>query len=88
MSFYSDPSNYRRNKIKDELHLSNYATKSEVKKALCYGTSEFSKKVDLAGLKYVVDKSDLDKLKIVPVDLSKLSNVVKNDVIKILHIMN
>ena len=36
----------------------------------------------LAGLKTEVDKADVDKLKTVSVDLAKLSNVVKNDVVK------
>ena len=33
-------------------------------------------------LKSKVDKLDVDKLVIVPVDLSKLSDVVKNDVVE------
>ena len=37
---------------------------------------------NLAGIKTEVDKSDIDKLVPVPVDLSKLSDVVKNDVVK------
>ena len=36
----------------------------------------------MANLKTEVDKLDIDKLATVPVDLSKLSNVVKNDVIR------
>ena len=36
----------------------------------------------LAGLKTEVDKIDANKLKTVPVDLTNLSNVVKNDVVK------
>ena len=39
-------------------------------------------KQNLASLKTEVDKIDVDKLKTVPVDLSKLSNAVKNDVVK------
>ena len=39
-------------------------------------------KSSLAKLKAEVDKIDADKLKTVPVDLSKLSNVVNNDVVK------
>ena len=39
-------------------------------------------KTNLANLKAEVDKLDIDKLVPVPVDLSKLSNVVKNDVVK------
>ena len=40
-------------------------------------------KKNLANLKAEVDKLDIDKLVPVPVDLSKLSDVVKNDVVKI-----
>ena len=39
-------------------------------------------KTNLASLKTEVDKLDIDKLVPVPIDLSKLSNVVKNDVVK------
>ena len=38
-------------------------------------------KTHLANLKTEVDNLDLDKLKTVPADLSKLSNVVDNDVV-------
>ena len=41
-----------------------------------------SLKTNLANLKSEVNKLDIDKLKPVPTDLSKLSNVVKNDVVK------
>ena len=40
----------------------------------------FALKTNLAGLKYEVDKLDIDKLAPVPVGLSKRSDVVKNDV--------
>ena len=36
----------------------------------------------LAAFKTKVDKIDVDKLKTVPDDLAKLSNVVKNEVVK------
>ena len=39
-------------------------------------------KTKLAALKTEVDKIDTDKLKTVPADLAKLSNVTKNDVVK------
>ena len=42
----------------------------------------FALETNLAGLKYEVDKLDIDKLAPVPVGLSKLSDVVKNDVVK------
>ena len=44
--------------------------------------SSFASKTNLAGLKTEVDQIDADKLKTAPVDLAKLSNVVKNDVVK------
>ena len=40
-------------------------------------TSNFALKTNLANLKSEVDKIDVDKLKTAPVDLAKLSNVVK-----------
>ena len=47
-----------------------------------HDTSKLSAKSDLASLRAEVDKLDTDKLIPVPVDLSKLSDVVKNDVVK------
>ena len=62
--------------------LSNYAKKTDIKNISHVGTSSFALKTNLAALKTEVDKLDFDKLVPVPTDLSKLSNVVKNDVIK------
>ena len=62
--------------------LSNYATKDDIKNITHVDTSSFALKTNLANLKTEVDKLDVDKLTTVPVDLSKLSNVVKNDVVK------
>ena len=62
--------------------LSNYATETDIKKNLHVDTSSFALKSNLASLKTEVDKLDIDKLVPVPVDLSKLSDVVKNDVVK------
>ena len=45
-------------------------------------TSSFTLKTNLFTLKTEVDKLDIDKLASVPTDLSKLSNVVKNDIVK------
>ena len=42
----------------------------------------FALKTNLANLKNEVDKLDIDKLVPVPIGLSKLSNVVKNVVVK------
>ena len=44
--------------------------------------SSFALKTNLASLKTKVDKLDVEKLVPVPVDLSKLSNVVKNEIVK------
>ena len=44
--------------------------------------SSFATKTNLASLKTEVDKLDIDKLKPVPNDFAKLSNLVKNDVVK------
>ena len=62
--------------------LSNYAAKTDLKNAVHVDTSNFELKPNLASLKTEVDKLDIEKLASVPVDLSKLSDVVKNDVIK------
>ena len=68
--------------IKVKVDLSNYATKTDLKNVTHVDTSNFALKTNLANLKTEVDKLDADKLKTVPVDLSKLSNVAKNEVVK------
>ena len=45
-------------------------------------TSSFALKSNLASLKIELDILDIDKLVPVPVDLSKLCDEVKNDVVK------
>ena len=45
-------------------------------------TSSFVLKTNLANLKTEVDKLDIEKLAPVPVDLSKVNDVVENDVVK------
>ena len=62
--------------------LSNYATKADIKNISYVDTSSFTLKTNLANLKTEVDKLDINNLAPVPVDLSKLSDVVKNDVVK------
>ena len=68
--------------IKVKIDLSNYAAKADIKNISHVDTSSFALKTNLANLKSEVDKLDIDKLKPVPTDLSKLNNVVKNDVVK------
>ena len=68
--------------IEVKVDLSNYAAKTDLKNVTHVDTSSFALKTNLASLKTEVDKLDIDKLAPVPVDLSKLSDVVKNDVVK------
>ena len=68
--------------INVKVDLSNYATKADIKNISHVDTSSFALKTNLASLKTEVDKLDIDKLVPVPVDLSELSDVSKNDVVK------
>ena len=68
--------------INVKVDLSNYATKADIKNISHVDTSSFALKTNLANLKTEVDKLDIDKLVPVPVDLSKLSDIVKNDAVK------
>ena len=64
--------------INVKVDLSDYATKTDLKKAIGVGTS----KSDIASLKPEADKLDIEKLETVPVDMSKLSSVVNNEFVK------
>ena len=68
--------------INVKVDLSNYATKGDIKNITHVDTSSLALKTNVAILKNKVDKVDIDKLVPVHVDLSKLSDVVKNDVTK------
>ena len=68
--------------INVKVDLSNYASKADDKNITHIDTSSFALKTNLANLKTEVDKLGIDKLVPVPADLSKLSNVVNNDVVK------
>ena len=68
--------------INVKVDLSNYATKADIKNISHVDTSSFALKTNLANLKTEADKLDIDKLVPVPVHLSKLSDLVKNDVVK------
>ena len=70
------------NNVKVELDLTNYATKTYLKNITHVDVSSFASKTNLAALKAKVDKIDVDKLKTTPIDLDRLSNLVKNDVVK------
>ena len=88
MSQYFSPYRSSGRNIKVELDLSSYATKVDLKSVTHVDVSSFTSKANLANLKTKVDKMDIDKLTPVPNDLAKLSNVVKNDVVKRLNITN
>ena len=82
MSTYYPPYKSSSQNIKVELDLANYATKTDLKNIPHVDVSSYASKTNLAALKSEVDKIDVDKLKTTPADLAKLSNVVKNDVVK------
>ena len=81
--FPKPPSDYKNIKVK--VDLTNYVTKKDINDIAHVYTSNFALKTNLANLKTKVDKLDIGKLVPVPLDLSKLSNVVKNDVFKKLY---
>ena len=68
--------------INVKVDLSDYVTKTDLKNVAHVDISSFALKTNLANLKTEVDKLDIDKLAPVPVELSKLSDAVKSDVVK------
>ena len=62
--------------------LYSYKTKSDFKNVIGVDISEFAKNADLVSLKFNVEELDIGKLKIVPVDLIKLCNVITNYVVR------
>ena len=82
MTAYYPPYKSSNNNVKVELDLTNYATKTDLKNITHVDVSSFASKTNLAALKTEVDKIDADKLKTTPIDLDRLSNLVKNDVLK------
>ena len=67
--------------INAKVDLLNHAGKADIKNISHVDTSSFSLKSSLANLKTEADKLDIDKVVLIPVDLSKLCDV-KNDVVK------
>ena len=82
MSTYYPPHKNSSSNIKVELDLTKYAKKTDLKNITHTDVSSFATKTNLAALKTKADKIDVGKLKTVPDDLAKLSNVVKNEVVK------
>ena len=68
--------------INVKVDLSNCASKTDLKDATGVDTSNFALKSNLASLKTEVDKLDIEKLVLIPIDLSKLSDLAENDVVK------
>ena len=64
------------------------ATETDWKNVTHVDTSRFALKTNLASLKTEFDKLGIDKLAPVPADLSKLRDVVTNDVVKKLYMIN
>ena len=79
--FYPEPYEQFGGDINVTVDLSNYETKTDLKNVTHNHTSSFALK-KIANLKTEVDKLDIDKLVPVPIELSKLSNVVKINVVK------
>ena len=75
--YFPKPLRSFRRTINVKVDLSNYATKADVKNISHVDTSSFALKTNLANL-----KGEVNQLVPVPVDLSKLSDVVKNGVVK------
>ena len=82
MSQYFPPYRSFGGNVKVELDLSSYETKTGLKIVTHVDVSSFALKSNLASLKTEVEKLDIDKLVPVPTELSKLSDVVKNGVVK------
>ena len=80
--FYPKPYEPFGRDINVTVDLSNYTPKNDLKNVTHNDTSSFALKTNLATLKTEFDKLDIDKLAPVPTDLSKLSNIIKNDVVK------
>ena len=80
--YFAKPYKSFERNINVKFDLSNYTTKSDLKKCTTSWYFKFCFKNFLASLKTEADKLDIDKLVPVPVDLSKLNDVVKNDVVK------
>ena len=80
--YFPKPFRSLEGKIDVKVELSNYATKADLKNVTPVDTSSFVLKTNLASLKTGVDILDIGKLVPVHADLSKLSDVVKNDVVR------
>ena len=80
--YFSKPFRSLGGNIDVKVDLSNYATKTDLKNVTHVDTSNFALKANFDSLKAEVGKLGIARLASVPVDLRKLSDVVKNDVVK------
>ena len=80
--YFPKPYEHSGGNVKVELDLCNYSTKAYPKGATNDDTCMLASKTSLAALKTKLPNLYVDKLNTVPADLSKLSNVVDNDVVK------
>ena len=80
--YFSKPYEPFGGDINVKVNLSNYETKADIKNISHIDTSTFSLKSNLAGFKTEADKLNIDNVVPISVDLSELSDVVKNDVFK------
>ena len=74
--YFPKPYEHFRRDINVKVDLSNYATKADLENVKGTNICKLALKPNL---KAEIDQIDVGKLKTVPIDLSKLSNVVNND---------
>ena len=77
MSYFSEPNNGSKKKLNYICSIMQKKKKNDLRNAAGVDTWKFAENVDLACLKPDIEKLDIVQLKIVPVDLSKLSSLVK-----------
>ena len=74
--YFPKPYEIFEGNITVKVDLSNYTTKTDLKNVTIVDTSSFKLKTNLASLKTEMNRLFSDKLVPVPVDLSKLSDLV------------
>ena len=80
--YFSKPYEPFGGDVNVKTYLSNYATKADLKNTTRIKISKLALKLNLASLKAAMARIDIDKLKTVPVSLSKIGNVVNNDIVR------
>ena len=80
--YFPKPFRSFRENVNVKVEMLKLMSKTVLKNVTQVDTSSFAMKTNLTSLKTKVDKLDIDKLALVPADLSILSDVAKNDVVK------